>query len=265
MMSHSIIQNKFTCKTVKITFKINYSISFQMKTVKFSVILISLLFLSIDVSGQFGLRMKYNNNNFSDWEAAVNDRFNTDEKLYSPGYEVGLDYWFKLKKRRIEFMPEISYALASTKYNNAILTETKFTSYNFNFHTQIYALDLEADCDCPTFSKQGPSINKGLFFHFTPGVSYYNASTTFEQATDPALTDAKGIAFKAGIGLGMDIGVSNLLTITPIISYYFNMGMNWENLALTGAQLTDVSTNPRQLQFTLRLGFRPDYGRGRRR
>lgn len=236
-----------------------------MMTVKFSVILVSILFFTINASGQFGLRMKYNNNNFSDWENALEERFNTDGKLYSPGYEVGLDYWFKLKKRRIEFMPEISYALATTKYNNVNLTETKFTSYNFNFHTQIYALDLEGDCDCPTFSKQGPSINKGLFFHFTPGVSFYNASTTFAQALEPALSDAKGVAFKAGIGLGMDIGVSDLLTITPIVSYYFNMGMNWENLALSAAQLTDVSSNPRLIQFTLRLGFRPDYGRGRRR
>ncbi len=213
-------------------------------------------------NGQFGLRLKYNSNNFSDWENALEERFDTDGKLYSPGYEVGLDYWFKLKKRRIEFMPEISYALATTKYNNAALTETKFTSYNFNFHTQIYALDLEADCDCPTFSKQGPSINKGLFFHFTPGVSFFNTSTTFSPAIDPAFKNANGVAFKAGIGMGMDIGVSDLLTITPIISYYFNMGMNWENLALNGS---DVSSNPRQLQFTLRLGFRPDYGRGRRR
>lgn len=238
-----------------------------MKTVKFSAILISILFLTMDVSGQFGLRMKYNNNNFSDWEAAMENRYNTNEKLYSPGYEVGIDYWFKLKKRRIEFMPEISYALATTKYSNAALTETKFTSYNFNFHTQIYALDLEADCDCPTFSKQGPSINKGLFFHFTPGISYYSTATTPNPLIELIypVTDTEGIAFKAGIGLGMDIGVSDLLTITPIISYYFNMGMNWENLALSGTQLTDVSSNPRLLQFTLRLGFRPDYGRGRRR
>lgn len=236
-----------------------------MKAVRFTTIFITILLFSLAASGQFGLRMKYNSNNFSDWENALENRFDTEGKLYSPGYEVGLDYWFKLKKRRIEFMPEVSYAFAATKYNNAQLLDTKFTSFNFNFHTQIYALDLEGDCNCPTFSKQGPSINKGLFFHFTPGVSYYNATTTSQQLIDPALEDANGVAFKAGIGMGMDIGLSDLLTITPIISYYFNMGMNWENLAVTGTQLTDVSASPRQLQFTLRLGFRPDYGRGRRR
>lgn len=228
-------------------------------------ILVLFIACTSSIHAQFGLRVKYNSNKFVDWETAINNRFQADEQLLSSGYEVGLDYWFKLKKRRIEFMPEVSYSIANTTYKSQDLDKINFSSFNFNFHTQIYALDMEGDCDCPTFSKQGPSINKGLFFHFTPGISYYQAEGTTTLVTSQSWPEntSEGITFKAGIGVGMDIGVSDLVTVTPMLSYYFASAMNWEKL---GVDSQDISANPSQLQFTLRLGFRPDYGRnGRRR
>ncbi|MBK8346609.1 MAG: hypothetical protein IPL08_02960 [Saprospiraceae bacterium] len=222
-------------------------------------------------STQFGLRLKYNQNNFSDWEKAIQNRFNADEKLLSSGYEAGLDYWFRLKKRRIEFMPELAYSYASTSFDNPVIDKINFSSVHFNFNTQIYALDLEGDCNCPTFSKQGPSINKGLFFHFTPGISYYNAEGLTTLTTSESWSDStsEGWAFKGGVGVGLDLGLSDLLTITPIISYYFNTAMNWQKLDKrvvdNGFAYLDSKSQPKQLQLTIRLGFRPDYGRGGRR
>ena len=216
-----------------------------------------------EAAAQFGLRLKYNSNNFNNWEEAINDRFGENNPLYATGFEAGLDYWFRLKKRRIEFFPEISYAIANTRYENPVIEQFNFNSFNFNFHTQIYALDMEGDCDCPTFSKQGPLINKGLFFHFTPGISGYQAEVLHNPISSQRLDPEKisGVAFKAGVGVGLDLGVSDLLTITPIISYYFHSALNWKNLAVQETVFMDSSVNPSQLQFTLRIGFRPDYGR----
>lgn len=221
------------------------------------------------MSGQVGLRLKVNRSNFSEWQSAVQSSFGADKKLFSTGYEAGVDYWFRLKKKRIEFLPEVSFAAARTKYDVPSLDRLDYTSVNFYFHTQIYALDLEGDCNCPTFSKQGPSINKGLFFHFTPGISYYNAKAE-QSAERPEFVDkASGIAIRAGIGAGIDIGISDLLTVTPIVSYYFSSAQKWDKLnALSGTAgvvYLDSSVNPSQLQFTLRFGFRPDYTNGRRR
>ena len=212
-----------------------------------------------EVSAQFGVRLKYNNNKYNNWENVINERYSTSQKLLSPGYELGVDYWFRLKKKRIEFMPEIFYGQSTTSYTDAeLLKDIKATSIGFNFHTQIYALDLEGDCDCPTFSKGGSGIDKGLFFHFSPGLMHHTSAAEFDPISSFAVNPIKHLVFRAGVGVGVDFGVSDFLTVTPIVSYYFNSSMDWEEFLQSSANLS-------QLQFTLRLGFRPDYGRGRRR
>jgi hypothetical protein len=225
----------------------------------FALIVLIICFTFSKSSGQFGVRLKYNNNKYKNWENVINERYTTSQKLLSPGYELGVDYWFRLKKKRIEFMPEIFYGQSNTSYTDAeLLKDIKATSIGFNFHTQIYALDLEGDCDCPTFSKGGSGIDKGLFFHFTPGLLYHTSTVEFDPISSIAFNPIKHLVFRAGVGVGVDFGVSDFLTVTPIVSYYFNSLMDWEEFLQSSANLS-------QLQFTLRLGFRQDYGRGRRR
>ncbi|MBK9152592.1 MAG: hypothetical protein IPM26_17150 [Saprospiraceae bacterium] len=215
------------------------------------------------LSGQFGLRLKYNDARFSNWENALQRNFNVNNSLYSPMYEIGADYWFRLKKKRIEFMPELSYAMAKTNYETTSLDAMKYSSINFNFHTHIYALDMDNDCNCPTFSKQGPGINKGLFFHFTPGVSMANAEAVLRPESSVALPENKSnaVLLRAGVGLGLDIGVSDLMTVTPIISYYFQSGMVWNDLLINGSSPGDVHRQSHAWEISLRLGFRPDYNK----
>lgn len=232
-------------------------------------ILLSIFASAINlVHAQFGVRIKYNNHSFSEWETAINNfQGSENKKLFNPGLEAGLDYWFRLKKRRVEFMPEISYSIASSNFSqNLGIEKTNLSVFSFNFNTQIYALDMEGDCDCPTFSKQGASINKGLFFHFTPGIGYYSTATTLTENITRTFDDAQGLVFRAGLGVGLDLGVSDLITITPIISYYFHSNMQWDNMPAPSDLILNSKDSPKLLQFTLRFGFRPDYGRhGRRR
>jgi hypothetical protein len=224
-----------------------------------SVVFLMICFNMGEVSAQFGVRLKYNNNKYNNWENVINERYSSSQKLLSPGYELGVDYWFRLKKKRIEFMPEIFYGQSATSYTDAeLLKDIKATSIGFNFHTQIYALDLEGDCDCPTFSKGGSGIDKGLFFHFSPGLMHHTSTAEFDPISSFAVNPIKHLVFRAGVGVGVDFGVSDFLTVTPIVSYYFNSSMDWEEFLQSSANLS-------QLQFSLRLGFRPDYGRGRRR
>ncbi len=228
-----------------------------------------IIFLSAymcSLNAQFGLRLKFNNQTFNNWDKSVSVLENADSRLFNYGYEAGLDYWFRLKKRRVEFMPEISYSISSSSFSTISgIDNIGLSTINFNFNTHIYALDMEGDCDCPTFSKQGASINKGLFFHFTPGLGYYNSKTQLSEGNTVAFDEAKGLVFRAGLGLGLDLGLSDLLTITPIVSYYFHSNMQWDNMPSSG-EMISASDNPKQIQLTVRLGFRPDYGRkGRRR
>lgn len=225
----------------------------------------SIMLCTIQVYSQFGIRLKYNSNDYVNFENAINKEFKSDVKLFNSGYEAGIDYWFRLKKKRVEFMPELSYSYASSNIKATEgLTKMHMTSYNFNFHTHIYALDMEGDCDCPTFSKQGASFNKGLFFHFTPGIGYYTADATTSDNSSINYQDDNALTFHAGIGIGLDLGISDLLTITPILSYYFNSKMTWEGIP-TRNELATLSDNLKTIQLTIRMGFRPDYNNGRRR
>lgn len=233
-------------------------------------LLAGLIFFSLQLSAQFGVRLKYNSSSFPNYEKHFNQSFQTDNKaVFNNGMEAGADYWFRLKKQRIEFMPELAYSLASTTFNAAKgLDKVSLTGIHFNFHTHIYALDMEGDCNCPTFSKQGASFNKGLFFHVTPGIGYYSTSTTVrkDDLTPINYKDANSLVFRAGVGIGLDLGVSDLLTITPILSYYFHTKMDWEGIPSVGDFdiYHKVSDNQKLLQLTVRLGFRPDYTSGRR-
>lgn len=225
---------------------------------------ISILLLTIHVSSyaQFGVRAKYNNTGFAAWDTPFNNTYNSRGQMFTNGFEGGIDYWMRLKKKRIEFMPEIAYARHTTSYTTGPISQLTLSDFHFNFHTHIYALDMGNDCDCPTFSKQGGTIDKGLFIHFTPGLSYHNVSGQMAESGIDTPQMPSGVTFRAGIGLGMDIGISDLWTITPIVSYYFRSPLTWENL--NGMDSIDVT--PNILQLTLRLGFRPDYKRkyGRR-
>ena len=228
------------------------------------ILLTGILFIGLQASAQFGVRLKYNSSDFPNFNKHFNTEFGGNPKVFGSGVEAGVDYWFKLKKRRIEFMPELAFSYASTSLNIQGLDKVSLTGYHFNFHTNIYALDLEDDCNCPTFSKQGASFNKGLFFHFTPGLGYYTTKSTFVDQQEYSL-EVKDIVFRAGVGIGLDLGVSDLLTLTPILSYYFHSKMNWNYPPGTGdLPPYNVADNQKLLQLTLRLGFRPDYTSGRR-
>lgn len=232
-----------------------------MVTCRNVLIFIVFLLFTLDSIAQLGVRIKYNSTGYPTWDTPFNSRFNSSGEMLTNGFEGGLDYWFRLKKKRIEFMPEIAYAQYNTTFERGLVSQLSMSEVHFNIHTHIYALDLGDDCNCPTFSKEGGTIDKGLFVHFTPGISYHNVNAQFIDSFNESFETTSGISFRAGVGLGVDIGISDLWTVTPIVSYFFRTPMIWKNLA----ENDDVSTTPNIFQLTLRLGFRPDYKRNYRR
>lgn len=230
-------------------------------------VLFVLVMFSVRGFSQFGFRARANFENHQTLEKAIADIGGSTISLGKPGYGAGVDYWFTLKKKRIEFLPELSYSYSGNFIDNA--TEASFNRYSFQIHTQIYALDLNEDCNCPTFAKQGPSINKGFFIHFTPGVSYQQFAFTLDKNSPSSEINQKiksnQILWSAGIGLGLDLGLSELITLTPMASYYFYGSGDYK---LSDEEGGTVNTSFTQWQFSARLGFRFDYKRqkyGRRR
>ena len=239
-------------------------------TTRVFLFLLSMVFAALPKgNAQFGIRVKADFDRHHQINESLSNSFGGNQNIFSPSVEAGIDYWFTLGKKRIEFLPEVAYAYGNTTVTDQI--DATLNRFVINFHTQIYALDLNEDCNCPTFAKQGPSINKGFFLHFTPGVSYSIMEFTVTDPNDPipavTNTDSDVLTFHAGLGLGMDIGLSELVTITPMASYYFHSKGDYIIPAINNSA-AEVSGPFTQLQFQVRTGFRFDYKRskyGRRR
>jgi hypothetical protein len=220
---------------------------------------------------QYGLRLKYVDGSYAEWDKALDDRFSVDKAMLRSGFEVGVDYWFRLKKQRVEFYPELAYGRSSSSLSSegTSVDHVLGQRFIFNFHTQLYAFDINGDCDCPTFSKEGPSFQKGLFFHVTPGIEYQQYDLNFTPVSSIRIQGAEGIVPKVGIGIGMDLGISDYFTVTPQFTYHFYGAITWDQFGMDFSgpieRLVDVSTNPTIWQASLRLGFRQDYKKKRRR
>ncbi|MCP9235435.1 hypothetical protein [Lewinella sp. JB7] len=123
---------------------------------------------------------------------------------YGDGAEIALNYWFRLPKKRVEFLPTVYYASTGG--------ETPWSEYGFQFKTNVYPFDFGTDCDCPTFGKQGPQLQKGLFIQVSPGLANHHRAEGENTAVQNKIVP------NVGAGIGIDFGVSNLLTLTPLVS-----------------------------------------------
>lgn len=216
----------------------------------------SFLLVSSSLWCQFGAVAKYQTNTNKNWDKA------TDVSLFKNTLELGVNYWFRLKNKRVEFLPEVSYLKGSNSNLNTTnfsLSAAERTAIYLNFNTQIYPLDFDGDCNCPTFSKDGDLLKKGFYWLISPGIGYHNVSSTLEGNT---LENNGQIKPRIGLGAGLDIGIADILTISPFISYNLDLGPELKDLEKGDNAYFDISENIRSYHIGLRLMFRPDYVKG---
>ena len=184
------------------------------------------LFTALSLSAQFGGYGAYNLNEIRYDANTLGEP--TDFQLDN-GYEVGLHYWFRLPKQRVEFYPTVYAATAA-----ANITGARQWEYGFQLRTNLYLFDFAEDCDCPTFGKQGPALEKGFFLQLAPGYALYRP----DGGRIGLLEKSSGFTFGGGVGL--DIGVTNLLTVTPFAGVRYGTGgiVDFETTDVNG-QVTD--------------------------
>jgi|AntRauTorckE5430_2_1112549.scaffolds.fasta_scaffold00703_5 hypothetical protein len=174
------------------------------------ILLFAFLFcLPVLLSAQLGVQLSANFNKPGTVFLTGVGEFEFPE--YNTGGELAVNYWFRLPKQRIAFLPTLYYSTARADVEAA---NNKFQELGFQLKTNIYPFDFLGDCDCPTFGKQGPQLQKGLFLQLSGGYAAYR--TNISVANIDFTDNQHGFTF--GGGIGMDIGVSKLVTITPIAS-----------------------------------------------
>ena len=197
------------------------------------LLLITFLFSLQTVSfGQYGLSIGYKPITAKNWENII-----AEHKVYEPssysisplsdGIHFGVDYWFRLKKHRVEFVPELSITRFTRIWEKETINDQITSNFiGFHFNTNFYVFDLKGDCNCPTFSKDGHDMAKGFFIQLAPGINYifntYKEDSNTQKASD--------IAPSVGIGIGIDFGLSDFLTITPMVKYQRYFNVEWEGL-----------------------------------
>lgn len=198
-------------------------------------ITIAFLLLSTLAMSQFTVTGRYVINNTD----VVENLTSTDG--IPRGYEIDLGYWFRLKNKRLEFIPEIGYT--SLPGND----EISASGFNVNLNVLIYPLDFHNDCNsCPTFSKEGGTIKKGFHWIIAPSWANLSLETPLIDLSSNDLS-----TFRLGLGAGLDIGVTNLLAVTPIIM--INVGKQFDEFSIPGEDASRYRQVHLGLRATLRL------------
>lgn len=174
---------------------------------RYYVCLLLMAAIHTAATAQFGITTTYNFHSINAGEVVVDGVPVELDFDINNTYELQLHYWFRLPNNRIEFQPTLYYGFGESDVYDA----DSYREYGMQLEVNVYPFDFFGDCGCPTFGKQGPQFQKGIFLQFAPGFArrqFVNAP--FEILEEPTNT------FIYGGGLGLDIGVSNLLTLTPL-------------------------------------------------
>jgi len=226
-----------------------------MQMRKFSLI-VYFCFAFISIQAQYGISFKYASSNYNAWNEASNNIGLTELENH---IEVGVDYWIRLKNVRIEFLPELSYYRANNKIVDAstILTDDDrlLRALRIGLNTNFYPFDFLGDCDCPTFSKDGNFFTKGFLLQASFGASYWNQIQEFGGTRN----SDNNIVADLGLGIGLDIGINDLITITPMLQYRYYPATSWENFNTGDNILPSLESKTTNLLFGIRLGLRPEF------
>jgi len=184
----------------------------------------------------------------------------------SLSFHIG--YWLKpLKEYRWNMIPEIGYSTSSREIENSTFNNTyTWTRFDLTVNNHIYFMDIESDCNCPTFSKDGNFLSKGFFLNIAPGVTMNNVDHTYAEGDEKnTLTGEGHLSFKLAVGAGFDIGIHDLVTITPFFNFTRILKSEINPLRINDqSDDTPLSSSINQREFGLRLNFRFDYVREQR-
>lgn len=184
---------------------------------------------------QGGISGAYFNQTLPEWEAAVFGN-RSNESLLKNGFAQEVDLKIAgFENYRIQF-----HLNAGTTFSKTSLTDRTFQlrQIDLALSSKIFLLSLEADCDCPTFSRDAGLLEKGFYVEFIAGASSYNA-----QLRDVIEVNDKGFGLKLGLGIGLEIGINDQITVSPYVRYNRFFNNEWSGLQAAIVDLDNAEPN----------------------
>lgn len=180
---------------------------------------------------------------------------NTKIDLADKAFFGGVDFEFDYNEYRLAIVPEINFAFYQKESIDLGLFSTKM--FQFQLNTHIYFLDFKGDCNCPTFSKKGNPLKKGLYLNISPGIGYINntiSSNSFSEIN-------KYFSPNIGAGIGYDIGINEFLTLTTFFNGFYFPTLKWDGLTQlidlpsSGNRIATAETTMQQTQAGIILRY----------
>ncbi len=192
-----------------------------MRTLLFLLLVIGLF--RQGAHAQLGLEGGTMQTRLTDWATFADQAEGVPFARAAGGQYLTLSYWFRLRAIRIEFSPglRLSQQIFRLSPNEARTLDIRAVAVEWP--VLVYPFDLGSDCHCPTFSKQGPALEKGFFLALVPVGQWqqYRPPEGFHLPKGEQILPA--LALRAGL----DIGLSDAWTLTLQGGLYFARAWEW--------------------------------------
>ncbi|HHJ49554.1 MAG TPA: hypothetical protein ENJ88_01440 [Phaeodactylibacter sp.] len=170
---------------------------------------------------QVGINYTFSTLQASEWNEVATQQ--GSQPIFTNFQGFGITYWFRLRSYRWEFLPELRAQAAGTGKTY------RATISGFALNNRIYFFDFLNDCDCPTFSKQNTFFKRGFFLSFSLGINRFDFKRMPASGNSSASHTDQAVFALSG-GLGLDIGLSKRVTLTPLMRYRYYLGPKWTQL-----------------------------------
>ncbi len=175
------------------------------------VLSLALLFAAFaKTAAQAGLEAGLMQTRLAEWATFADEAAGTPFAGPAAGRYLTVSYWFRLRPVRIEFSPGIQWSRQQFRLSPNDEAELAIQSAGVEWPIMVYPFDLGSDCDCPTFSKQGPALEKGLFLALVPAWHWQQ----YLPPDGSGLPKGSQMLPSLAVRAGLDIGLSDAWTLT---------------------------------------------------
>lgn len=161
------------------------------------------------------------------WEEIISVHLEEEQAIHLNSTAFRLGYAFQFKNLNVEFMPEAHFARFHQRFEENIgfnAHQFSNTVIGLDLVGHIYFLDIKSDAKLPAVQRKGSFLKKNLFLRTSVGVQHFDAN--YRPPSDGSTfflfsTWNNAWVATAGLGLGLDIGLSDFLTVSPIVEFNF--------------------------------------------
>jgi hypothetical protein len=169
------------------------------------------------------------------------------------GVMLDLEYAFPFKQLRMELVPGLALSKLSTP--EILGVNTTSTWYSAHLQWRIYPFDLQGDCNCPTFSRKGNLLQKGFWVAAIGGVTAMDNRINFDILQGVSIR--RSLSVMGGVQAGLDLGLSEVLTLSPFLGFNYLPAVSWPELStLLASELLVTAPGEKSPVRILQLGMR---------